>query len=223
MWRSARFSSGDVRNGYWTRPLDDHAEQISNRRMIQSFLPPAVFWWPAAAGGAAGDIYNGTQNTIVAGMFSIMHPDSTEYIPMGNWGAHDVLGRAAQTGLSIFALGAEDGLSAIQSFQLLQELARMAQADASIKQALAGRRTALIFSSARTAQPNLTLENQMMPLLKKCGFIYLGAYWHYAGSHPGWLLQNGPKAASFRARIDSELLAIAPPAAALHARETVAL
>lgn len=175
--------------------------------MFPNLLPPAVFWWPVAGGGAAPEV----QNTIMAAMLSIIHPDHGEYIPIGNWGAHDVLERASQSALNIFALGSEDGLSAIQSFQLLQELSRMAQADASIKAQLAGRRTALIFSSFRNAQPNLTLENQMMPLLKKCGLIYLGAYWHYAGAHPGWMLQNAPKAGAFRNRLEQEMQMMAPP------------
>lgn len=164
--------------------------------------PPAVvFWWPAAAVGAS----HVALNTVLAGILSVVRPEISEFIPITEWSAFDVINRSVSSDMVVFALGAEDGLTAIQSFQLLQELARLAQADPNVKDALRGRRTALIFSSARTAQPNLTLENQLVPLLKKTGLIYLGAYWHYAGAHPGWQLQNGPKAGAFRHRLESEL------------------
>lgn len=164
-------------------------------------LPPtAVFWWPAAAVGAN----HVAHNTVLAALFSVLRPEISEFIQVNDWTAHDVVSRGVHSPMLVFALGAEDGLTAIQSFQLLQELARMAQADPNVKEALRARRVALVFSSARSAQPNITLENQLVPLLKKCGMIYLGAYWHYAGAHPGWLLQNGPKAGSFRHRLESE-------------------
>lgn len=171
--------------------------------------PTVVFWWPAAAVGVS----HVAQNTVLAAIFSVVRPDESEFIPVNDWSAYDVINRAAQSPMISFALGAEDGLTAIQSFQLIQELARLAQADPNVKDALRSRRVSLIFSSARSPQPNITLENQLVPLLKKCGLIYLGAYWHYAGAHPGWLLQNAPKAGSFRHRLESEFQLIQQHAA----------
>ncbi|MGE3770878.1 MAG: hypothetical protein AB7G06_08020 [Bdellovibrionales bacterium] len=175
-----------------------------NHPFVPTLLPPAIFWWPVAGVGAAPE----AQNTILSGLFSVIHPDHAEFVSMGNWTSQDVLGRTMQSMLSIFALGAEDGLSAIQAFQLLQDVSRAVQLDPNLKASLAGRRFALVFSSTRSAQPNLTLESQLVPLLKKCGLIYLGAYWHYAGAHPGWRLQNGPKAQAFKGRVESEMQAM---------------
>lgn len=171
--------------------------------------PTAVFWWPAAAVGAS----HIAQNTVLAAIFSVLRPEVSEFMPITDWTVYDVINRSVHSPMLVFALGAEDGLTAIQSFQLLQELSRLAQADPNIKDAMRGRRVALVFSSARSPQPNITLENQLVPLLKKSGLIYLGSYWHYAGAHPGWLLQNAPKAGSFRHRLESEYLLIQQHAA----------